>query len=102
MNIRLRLLTHGNPYLIDGSDNKWKDEFIEQLIEGEEFLREKLILPLNEQIGINNWKLIFIESFDTHDFDVKIFARNKLDANNISETVQKNLPIYKFKFLFNV
>jgi len=55
-------LTKGlHPKIITSKGIEFNESFVERLYEVEEELRSKVILPINEAVGLHNWALTFIE-----------------------------------------
>ena len=95
--IRLRLLTKNNSYEVTPDGTKWNPEFVDNIVDEEERFRAKIILPINDEIGLTNWAVVFTQAgLSDVDFFVDIYADTKDDAKTIKDIIENKLPDIKF------
>lgn len=71
------------------SDGLFTKEFKERLNDMDELVRSKIIIPINEAIGLHNWAVSFIQNSDR--FFCEIYADNETHFNTIQSIISYKL-----------
>jgi hypothetical protein len=95
-------LTKGlHPYQITSTGLKFSDEFMDRLTDVEEQFRSALIVPINEEIGLHNWAIKFIEHPTPHaKFFADIYTDNPDDFYKIVGIIKSRIEDIEFSYYY--
>lgn len=93
----MKVRAHLNKGLKYDSHGHFAQSFVNTLYEEDEKFRSAVIVPINEQIGLHNWAIDFIECPGVC-FFVDIYADSVDDARKIRRIVEQRVPDIEFEF----
>jgi hypothetical protein len=97
--IRAGLSTGLHPIELSSAGIIFNPDFQERLYEVEDDFRSKIIVPINDAIGLNNWAIKFIEVPDDEPrFFADIYVDNNDDFLNIIAIIQTKINDVKFHY----
>ena len=96
-NIKIRSLMNTNLEFVDRSHSKFSQSFVDFLVDTDEKFREKLIVSINDQIGLFNWAIDFIEN-PSEGFLVDIYCDSPVDFQKIYGMIIERFPDIEFRF----
>ncbi|MBL7843841.1 MAG: hypothetical protein KF763_16140 [Cyclobacteriaceae bacterium] len=95
----IKVRAHLNTGLKFDSSGNFAQDFRNSLYEQDENFRSKVIVPINESVGLHNWAIDFIE-FPGDGFLADIFTDSQQNFNKIKSIIQDRIPDIKFEFFF--
>lgn len=93
-------LTKGlHPFTVTSNGPTFNDAFMERLTEVEEFMRSRIILPINEAVGLHNWAVRFVEHpTSTPTFFADIYAETQEAFQTIAAIIAEELLDISFSY----
>lgn len=80
---------------------KFSDAFMERLYEMEEMFRAKLLLSINDKVGLHNWAIMFVEHpTEKPTFFADIWVENKEDYPVIAEIIKSTITNMDFTYYY--
>jgi hypothetical protein len=101
--IKIRaFLTKGlHPMEITSKGIKFNDDFMERLADEEEKFRSLIILPINEEVGLHNWAISFIEHPTVMPtFFADIYTNDPDDFYKIVRIIKQYITDVEFSYYY--
>ncbi|PZQ94734.1 MAG: hypothetical protein DI539_30840 [Flavobacterium psychrophilum] len=95
----IKVRTHLNTGLRYDSNGKFTQEFRNSLYEHDEDFRSKVIIPINELVGLHNWAIDFVE-VPGIGFFADIFADSESNYYAIRSIISAKIPDTDFEYFF--
>jgi len=95
----IKVRAHLNRGLSYDAQGKFAQSFKDLLYEEDENFRSKIIVPINEAVGLHNWATDFVENPGVG-FLVDIYADNREEAIKIKSIIQERVADIDFEFFY--
>ena len=101
--IKIRTSLHFGLYPMEITNNgvKFNDNFIDRFIDVEEEFRSKIMLPINEAVGLHNWAIMFTEHpTENPKFFADIYCDNKEHYPVIAGIIRATIEDIEFSYWY--
>ncbi|NOT76966.1 MAG: hypothetical protein HOP08_18740 [Cyclobacteriaceae bacterium] len=95
--IKIRAMMNTNLEFTDRARGKFSQKFIDFLVDTDESFRNELMIPINNEVGLFNWAIDFIEN-PAEGFLVDIYCDGLNDYHRILNIITGHFPDTEFLF----
>ncbi|MBS1977863.1 MAG: hypothetical protein JST46_10865 [Bacteroidetes bacterium] len=95
--IKIRAMMNTNLEFTDRARGKFSQKFVDFLVDTDESFRNELMIPINNEVGLFNWAIDFIEN-PAEGFLVDIFCDGPNAFHKILNVVTNHFPQTEFRF----